>query len=170
VGPYDEWDATNPQSVYGRSKRGGELEADPSSTVVRTSWVFGRYGANMVKTALRLAAEPGELRFVDDQHGCPTCAADLATVIHRVAVDRRPGTFHVTNQGPTTWFGFVQDVLRAAGHDPARVTPVTSEQFKRPAPRPMNSVLDNAALRLSGLALLPDHREPLARVVKELLT
>ncbi len=166
--PYREWDATNPTTVYGRSKRGGEMEMDPSSTVVRTSWVFGRHGSNMVKTALRLAGQPGELRFVDDQRGCPTSAADLASALRILAVDRRPGVFHVTNQGPTTWFDFVRDVLRLAGDDPARVVAVSSAELKRPAPRPMNSVLDNAALRLSGLALLPDHHEPLERLVKEL--
>ncbi len=170
VGPYVEWDAPNPQSVYGHSKRGGELEMDPDSTVVRTSWVFGRHGANMVKTALRLAAQPGELRFVDDQHGCPTSAADLASAIRLLAVERRPGLFHVTNQGATTWFDFVRDILRLAGDDPARVLPATTVELKRPAQRPMNSVLDNAALRLSGLTLLPDHHDPLERVVKELLT
>jgi dTDP-4-dehydrorhamnose reductase len=122
----------------------------------------------MVKTALRLADQPGELRFVDDQRGCPTSAADLASALRILAVDRRPGVFHVTNQGPTTWFDFVRDVLRLAGDDPARVVAVSSAELKRPAPRPMNSVLDNAALRLSGLALLPDHHEPLERLVKEL--
>jgi dTDP-4-dehydrorhamnose reductase len=167
-GPYHEWDTPNPASVYGQSKRGGELEADPSSTVVRTSWVFGRHGANMVKTVLRLAAEPGELTFVDDQRGCPTSAGDLATVIRHLALERLPGMFHVTNQGPTTWYELAREILRQSGGDPARVTPVTTAAFNLPAPRPMNSVLDNAALRLSGLALLPDHREPLARLVKEL--
>jgi dTDP-4-dehydrorhamnose reductase len=167
---YDEWDATNPLSVYGRSKRGGELELDPSSTVVRTSWVFGRHGGNIVKTMLRLSAEPGELAFVDDQHGCPTSAADLAVMIRVLAVDRRPGVFHVTNQGETTWYDLAREVLLQAGRDPARVVPVTTQALNRPAPRPMNSVLDNAALRLSGVALLPDHREPLARLVKELLS
>jgi dTDP-4-dehydrorhamnose reductase len=168
VSPYDEWDATNPLSVYGRSKRGGELALDPSSTVVRTSWIFGRHGANIVKTVLRLAAGPGDLAFVDDQRGCPTSAADLATVIRRLALERAPGVFHVTNQGPTTWFELAREVLRQAGEDPGRVTPVTAAALNRAAPRPMNSVLDNAALRLSGIALLPDHREPLSRLVKEL--
>lgn len=166
-GPYDEWDAPNPESVYGRSKLGGERELDPGATVVRTSWVFGRHGANIVKTVLGLS---GELRFVDDQRGCPTSAEDLAAVICSLAASRMPGTFHVTNQGATSWFGFAQDILRAAGDDPARVVPTTTAALGRPAPRPANSVLDNAALRLSGLPLLPDHREPLQRLVKELLS
>ena len=169
--PYDEWDATNPQSVYGRSKRAAELELDPGWAVVRTSWVFGRHGSNIVKTVLRLAsASPdGELRFVDDQRGCPTAAADLAAVIAPLAVGRFPGTFHVTNQGPTTWFRFARDVLSCAGHDPARVVPVTTAELGRPAPRPANSVLATNALAAVGLSQPPDHHEPLERLVKELI-
>jgi dTDP-4-dehydrorhamnose reductase len=170
VGAYDEWDAPAPASVYGRTKRGGELELDPSWTTVRTSWVFGRHGANFVKTVLRLAAEPGELRMVDDQRGCPTSAADLAAVVRTLAVGRRPGVFHVTNQGPTTWCQLAKDILVGAGDDPARVVPISSADLARPAPRPTNSVLDNAALRLSGIALPPDHHEPLERLVKELMS
>ena len=162
---YDEWDQPNPRSVYGRSKLGGERELDPGSTVVRTSWVFGRHGSNIVKTVLGLQ---GELRFVDDQLGCPTSAADLAGAVRMLVASRAPGVFHVTNQGATTWFDFAREVLRLAGDDPARVSPATTAELGRPAPRPANSVLDNAALRLSGLALLPDHREPLERLVKEL--
>jgi dTDP-4-dehydrorhamnose reductase len=119
--PYVEWDQPNPRSVYGRSKLGGELEvhevAGPSATVVRTAWVSGAHGSNMVKTVLRLAAADPDapLRFVDDQHGCPTFTADLAQAVVRLALDRRPGTFHVTNQGETTWFGFARATLAAAG-------------------------------------------------------
>ncbi|MDQ3385898.1 MAG: dTDP-4-dehydrorhamnose reductase [Actinomycetota bacterium] len=170
-GPYHEWDETGPRSAYGRSKLAGERELDPGSTIVRTSWVFGRHGANMVKTILRLAsAGDDELRFVDDQHGCPTAAADLAGAVHHLVGADRPGTFHVTNQGPTTWFAFAQDVLRLAGEDPGRVRPVATSELDppRPAPRPANSVLDGAALRLSGLPLLRDHHEPLAELVREL--
>ena len=72
----------------------------------------------MVKTVLRLAAEPGELAFVDDQRGHPTFTADLAPMLRRLAVDRRPGLYHVTNQGAVTWFEFAQAVLAAAGQRP----------------------------------------------------
>jgi dTDP-4-dehydrorhamnose reductase len=168
AGAYHEWDATNPTSVYGRSKLGGELELDPGWTTVRTSWVFGQHGANFVKTVLRLAAEPGELRMVDDQRGCPTSAADLAATIRTLALSRLPGVFHVTNQGATTWWQLARDVVALAGGDPARVVPITSGELARPAPRPANSVLDNAALRLSGIALPPDHHDPLEQLVKEL--
>ncbi len=171
--PYVEWDQPNPRSVYGRSKLGGELEvhaaAGPSATVVRTAWVSGAHGSNMVKTVLRLAAaDPhGPLRFVDDQHGCPTFTSDLSRAVVRLALDRRPGTFHVTNQGETTWFGFARATLAAAGYDPDRVEPIATSALDppRPAPRPANSRLDNAALRLSGIPLLPHWTESLARLV-----
>jgi dTDP-4-dehydrorhamnose reductase len=165
--PYVEWDEPHPLSVYGRSKLGGERECPPGSTVVRTSWVCGYSGSNMVKTALRLAESEGPLRFVDDQRGSPTFTADLAPAIATLAADRRPGTFHVTNQGETTWFGFVREVLAAAGHDPERVQACTTDELDppRPAPRPANSVLDNASMRLSGLPLLPDWRDALGRLV-----
>ncbi|HET9691027.1 MAG TPA: dTDP-4-dehydrorhamnose reductase [Acidimicrobiales bacterium] len=172
TGAYLEWDAPNPRSVYGASKLAGEREVltvAPGATVVRTSWVCGPHGHNMVKTALRLADAGGPMRFVDDQHGCPTFTADLAAAVVALGVDRRPGLFHVTNQGPTTWYRFVCDVLAAAGRDPGVVTPITTADYPLPAPRPANSVLDNAALRLSDLPLLADHHEPLARTVRALL-
>jgi dTDP-4-dehydrorhamnose reductase len=174
--PYVEWDPPNPSSVYGRSKLGGEIEvhavAGPSATVVRTAWVNGAHGANMVKTVLRLVrADPdGPLRFVDDQHGCPTFTADLAQAVVRLALDRRPGTFHVTNQGETTWYGFARATLEAVGSDPDRVVPIATSDLDppRPAPRPANSRLDNAALRLSGLPMLPVWTDALARLVRAL--
>jgi len=167
--PYVEWDRPNPQSVYGRSKYAGELEAAlaPDSTVVRLSWVCGRHGSNMVKTILRLAREHETLQFVDDQRGHPTFADDAARMVRRLVTDRRPGVFHVTNQGAVSWFEFARAVLAAAGDDPDRVQPIPTAALRppRPAPRPANSVLDNAALRLSGIPLLPDFREPLGRLV-----
>jgi dTDP-4-dehydrorhamnose reductase len=167
--PYQEWDEPNPLSVYGRSKLAGEQALTPDDTIVRTSWVFSRHGRNMAKTVLALARSSQQpLRFVDDQRGCPTAAGDLAQVVRRLVAERRAGTFHVTNQGPATWLEFAREVLRLAGHDPERVQPVTTAELGRAAPRPPNSVLDNAALRLSGMPLLADWREPLEHIVKEL--
>ncbi|MDP8976161.1 MAG: dTDP-4-dehydrorhamnose reductase [Actinomycetota bacterium] len=168
--PYTEWDQTGPRSMYGRSKLGGELELGPEDLVVRTSWVCGRHGRNFVKTMLRLGVERDEIAVVDDQHGCPTFADDLATAVYRLVTGRLSGTFHVTNQVPTTWYQLAKDALSAAGLDPGKVRPVATADLDppRPAPRPAWSVLDNAALRLSGLPLLPDHRDSLERLVKEL--
>jgi dTDP-4-dehydrorhamnose reductase len=170
--PYREWDATNPLSVYGASKLGGEHELAPSATIVRTSWVCGIVGGNMVKTVLRLArSSDGVLRFVDDQRGSPSVASDLASTLIDLALARRPGIFHVSNAGETSWFGLAQFVLVSAGLDPARVEPIRSSELdaaRYPAPRPANSVLDNTALRLSGLDLLPDWQESIAELVVEL--
>jgi dTDP-4-dehydrorhamnose reductase len=172
--PYVEWDEPHPVQVYGRSKLAGEREVLallPGATVVRTSWVCGRYGHNMVKTVLRLAAGTGTLRFVDDQRGCPTFADELAALLVRLGASRMPGLFHATNQGPTSWFGFVRAVMDAAGEDPERVLPIKTADLDPPlaARRPANSVLDNAALRLLGVPLLADYHEPLERTVKYLL-
>lgn len=169
-GPYLEWDATNPQSVYGASKLAGERELDDGCSVIRTSWVCGYHGANMVKTILRLAAEHETLSFVSDQRGCPSFADDLAAMIARLVVDRRSGIFHVTNAGAVSWYEFAREVLQASGADPDRVRPIATSDLDppRPAPRPANSVLDHGALRLSGLDVMDDFRIPLARLVTRL--
>jgi dTDP-4-dehydrorhamnose reductase len=156
--------------VYGQSKLAGETEAGAGATVVRTSWVSGANGNNIVKTVLRLAAEQPSLSFVDDQIGCPTFTADLAPMVRRLAVARRAGVYHVTNQGAVSWYEFVRDVVSAAGYDPDMVDPIATADLQppRPAPRPANSVLDNVALRESGIPLLRHYREPLGELVEQL--
>ena len=168
--PYVETDATNPQSVYGRSKLEGELAAGPDATIVRTSWVCGATGANMVKTVLRLIETHDSLAFVDDQRGCPTFTADLAPLVRRLADERHRGVFHATNAGAVSWYEFVRDIVGAAGRDPAMVRPIATAELDppRPAPRPANSVLDNAALRTVGIDPLRHYSEPLADLVAEL--
>lgn len=168
--PYVEWDALAPVSVYGRSKAAGEQECDPTATVIRTSWICGRHGANMVKTVIRLAGGEGSLRFVEDQRGCPTEAGDLAGRVVELALERRPGVYHVTNQGEASWYDLARAVVGWVGGDPARVLPIRTEELDPPraAVRPANSVLDNAAMRLAGMPLLPDWRESFERLVHEL--
>jgi dTDP-4-dehydrorhamnose reductase len=171
-GPYQEWDRTNPQSVYGRTKLGGESEIDPGWAIARTSWVCGEHGQNMVKTLLRLAEGDGEVRFVDDQHGHPTFTSDLAPMVAKLAVERVPGVFHTTNQGAVSWFEFAREVFAAAGADPGRVAPIPTAELDppRPAPRPANSVLDDLAWRGHGFTRSRDFREPLAELVRALTT
>jgi dTDP-4-dehydrorhamnose reductase len=157
--------------VYGASKLAGEIEAGPAATVVRTSWVCGAHGNNMVKTVLRLVREQSNLSFVDDQRGCPTFTSDLAPMVRRLAVERRTGLHHVTNQGAVSWFEFVREIVAETGRDPEMVRPIATADLDppRPAPRPANSVLDNAALRLAGVPLLRHHREPLRELVAHLV-
>ena len=174
VGPYAEWDATNPQSVYGASKLAGEGEAlalGAAATVVRTSWVSGEHGNNMVKTIVRLAGERDQLAFVDDQVGHPTFCADLAPMVRRLALDRRSGVHHVTNQGAVSWHEFAQEVVEAMGKPRSMVSPISTAELQpaRPAVRPANSVLDNGVLRAAGLPLLPDFRGSLRSLVNRLV-
>ena len=175
-GAYTEWDATGPISHYGRSKLGGEHEVmsvlGPAATIVRASWVCGRHGANFVKSMLRLANDPQAkpVTVVDDQLGCPTFTADLAVVMRRLAISRMPGLFHVSNSGPVTWFAFAQAIFEAAGAEASRVIPVATVDLlpARPAARPAFSVLDNAALRGSGLAPMPSWEHALHDTVDAL--
>jgi dTDP-4-dehydrorhamnose reductase len=174
--PYVEWDETGPRSMYGRSKLAGEEEvraALPGAAVVRTSWVCGVGGSNMVRAVVELLrTEPDrELAFVDDQRGCPTFTADLAPALRRLAASRAPGTFHVTNAGAVSWYEFVQAIVVAAGGTAAQVRPISTAELDppRPAPRPANSVLDGAAWRGAGFDALPHWSTPLERLVKELL-
>lgn len=170
-GPYVEWDAPNPQSVYGRTKLGGELEIDPGWTIARTSWVAGAHGPNTVATIVGLARGGGAVRFVDDQIGHPTFTADLAPMLLRLGVERAPGTFHTTNQGVVSWHGLAREVFELAGADPDRVEAIRTDQMDppRPAPRPANSVLDDLAWRAHGFEPSRDYREPLAELVATLL-
>jgi len=171
--PYHEWDEPAPQSVYGISKLVGEREAlalGPAAAVVRTAWVCGVHGSNMVKTVMRLAAERDELAFVDDQIGSPTFTHDLAVALRRVALDRMSGVVHATNSSSCSWYEFARLVVAETGRDPSMVTPITTAELQppRPAPRPANSVLDNAVLRMAGFAPMRDFREPLAETVAAL--
>ncbi|MXW43030.1 MAG: dTDP-4-dehydrorhamnose reductase [Acidimicrobiia bacterium] len=168
--PYHEWDQPAPLSVYGASKLAGEQEAGPKATVVRTSWLCGVNGNNVVKTVLELARRGDPLKFVTDQRGSPSFASDVAKIVQTLCSDRRPGVYHVANEGEATWYEFAKEVLLAAGHDPDLVEPITTSELSslRPARRPANSVLDNRALRLAGITQLPHYSESLVRLVKAL--
>ncbi|MGI9604871.1 MAG: dTDP-4-dehydrorhamnose reductase [Acidimicrobiales bacterium] len=168
--PYLESDAPSPASVYGRSKLGGEHAVGPGGLIVRTSWVCGSHGANMVKTILRIAQQHQTLTFVDDQVGKPTFTSDLAAAVVELARDEHTGVMHVTNEGVVSWYDFCRDVLEAAGLDPERVHPCATDELDppRPAPRPANSVLANTRFSGIGMTLLRDFRAPLAETVADL--
>ena len=169
-GPYVESDVPNPQSVYGASKLAGERAVRDVDMIVRISWVCGYHGGNMVKTILRLAETNPTLSFVADQVGHPTFADDAAVGIMRLVDAGCSGVFHLTNQGAVSWYEFAREVLAASGADPDRVKPIATVDLQppRPAKRPKNSVLDNAAMRTAGLVLLDDFRVPLKRLVDRL--
>jgi len=127
----------------------------------------GHNGRNIVRTILELSESDRQLRFVDDQRARPTFCADLAGAILNLADSRLTGVFHVTNNGEASWYEFARAVLASVGKDPARVEPVRTEDLDPPrlARRPAYSVLDNAALRLSGLPMLPHWEDALGRLV-----
>lgn len=144
--PYREDDPLNPLGVYGKSKAVGEIrvrEIIPENhCIVRTQWLFGLHGKNFVDTIVRLSGERDVLTIVDDQIGSPTYAPDLAEALVTLARMRGRGTFHVTNSGSTSWYGFAAKIIELAGRS-AVVEPMKSSELQRPAPRPLFSVLDN---------------------------
>jgi dTDP-4-dehydrorhamnose reductase len=147
-GPYFEDDIPNPLSVYGKSKLLGEQLAGPDALIVRTSWVMGPDGHNMLKTILRLLESPDDLHFVDDQRGCPTFTDDLAEAIIELLEQKAQGIFHVTNAGTVSWYQFACAVALSCGIDSGRIHPTRTSDLKpsRPAPRPSNSELKSQSL------------------------
>jgi dTDP-4-dehydrorhamnose reductase len=169
--PYDEWDAVHPVSEYGRSKLGGErelVEHSSSWAVVRTSWVFGRKGTDLVSWAFD-TYDKGELTGVlADQVSVPTYAPDLAELLARFATQRRRGLFHVTSGSEAvTRHELICTALADRGVDASGIEPIDASQLVRPARRPPMSAMDNRALRLAGLPGLRPWREAVAEYVKE---
>jgi dTDP-4-dehydrorhamnose reductase len=124
---------------------------------VRTAWLYGVPGPNFVTAILargRQLGPDGELKVVSDQRGTPTSTLALAPQLLALAGTEAFGTYHATCQGETTWYEFAGLILAAAGIE-VRVTPCTTAEFPRPAPRPANSVLENRLLRVAGLDLMP---------------
>ncbi len=171
--PYEPDDAaTDPASVYGRTKLSGERRArvvDPGATVVRTAWVYtgGAGDTDFVATMRRLAHERDSLTVVDDQLGSPTYAVDLARGLWEL-IGRGAGrgaVLHATNAGQTTWCGLAKAVFAQDGLDPGRVVPCTTADFPRPAPRPAYSVLSSRSWTRAGLTPLRDWRDALVEAL-----
>lgn len=168
--PYKENDNTNPQSVYGKSKRAGEQFTQEISTkyfIVRTSWVYGQHGNNFVKTMLKLSKEHNQLKVVADQIGSPTYTLDLANFLAKLIVTHKYGIYHATNSGTCSWYEFAKAIFEE--NDIAvRVNPCHTEEFPRPAPRPKYSVLDHGAIRENGFEDLRHWREALHHFLSQL--
>lgn len=151
---YKENDLTHPINVYGKSKEQGEQllvstmssMSSPQSRyfIVRSSWLYGHYGKNFVKTILQLAQKQDEISVVNDQQGCPTYTKDLASGIKQILMHQPhpypSGIYHITNQGNCTWYEFAQEIKRITNIK-VRVIPITSNELKRAAQRPMCSIL-----------------------------
>lgn len=180
--PYVEEDATGPTGVYGASKLAGEqavLEEQGNSAVLRIAWVYSPFGANFVKTMLRLGAEREEIGVVADQRGNPTSALDIADGVLQVAANLFRGTdqtqrgvFHMTADGEASWAEFAEAIFAASaeeGGPVARVRHIGTADYPTPARRPANSRLDSSKLdRVHGVRL-PEWRPSMKRVVRRLL-
>jgi dTDP-4-dehydrorhamnose reductase len=154
--PYDADAPPAPRSAYGRTKAAGEwgVRAEaPDHLILRTAWLYGAHGPCFPRTMVRLAGDRDSLDVVDDQVGQPTWTRDVADLALRLIEAGAPaGTYHATSTGQTSWFGFARASVSAAGIDPERIRPTTSEKFVRPAPRPAYSVLGHDALSAVGVA------------------
>jgi dTDP-4-dehydrorhamnose reductase len=180
--PYQETDETNPSSVYGHSKLVGEEQIrviHPRHVILRTSWVYSPYGANFVKTMLRLGAEREEVSVVSDQLGNPTSALDIAEALikisERLSQDNSEtlyGTFHMSGGGEASWADVAQAIFERAetrGRKPVRVRRILTQDYPTAAKRPANSRLDNTKLeRVYGLKL-SSWRSSLVTCVDQLL-
>ncbi|KRE86366.1 NAD(P)-dependent oxidoreductase [Paenibacillus sp. Soil766] len=167
---YREDDETNPQSVYGKSKRAGEqhvLSLSKKHFIVRTSWVYGMYGNNFVKTMLNLAKTRDSIKVVSDQFGSPTYAVDLALFLEQLIETDHYGIYHASNSGVCSWYDFACVIFEESGVS-IKVEPCTTEEFPRPAPRPRNSSMEHGAIRRIGFKDLRAWREGLRAFLKEL--
>lgn len=154
--PYAVDHPKSPVNAYGRTKHRGEEQLEDSEVdhlLIRTSWVYAPWGKNFVKTMARMMKERDTLNVVDDQRGRPTHVTGLAERTLQLLRQKARGTFHITDGGECTWFGFAQAIAEAIDAK-CTINPCTSAEFPRPAPRPAYSVLDTSrADELLGPAL-----------------
>lgn len=149
--PYREDQPTCPNSVYGRTKLAGELEAQrycPRTLIIRTAWLYSPHGNNFVKTMLRLGREKESLGVIFDQVGTPTYARDLAAVIF-TAIEKGivPGVYHFSNEGLCSWYDFTKAIHRLANITTCNVRPLHTAEYPTPAARPHYSVLDKTKIK-----------------------
>lgn len=176
--PYTESDDTGPLNVYGASKLAGEQAVASildEHIILRTSWVFGLHGNNFVKTMLRLGKVRAELGVIDDQHGGPTAAEDIADTILRLCGSIRAGRqtwglFHYSGQPTTTWFGFacaIFDRAKSMGFDlGVSVKPIPTRDYPTPATRPKSTILDCNRIKNRYNIDQPDWRERLDAIIR----
>ncbi|HHW38559.1 MAG TPA: dTDP-4-dehydrorhamnose reductase [Bacillales bacterium] len=163
--PYHEFAPVSPINVYGSSKLAGEMyvrDFHSKFFIVRTSWVFGGYGNNFVKTMLHLSKEKDQLKVVNDQIGSPTYTVDLSTCIMQLMESDKYGIYHVSNSGSCSWYEFAREIFSQTKNK-IELEPCTTEEFPRPAKRPIYSVLDHMGLRINGFDPIPDWKDGLTR-------
>ena len=170
--PYVETDTPSPDSVYGSTKLAGELGVQKfckRAMVIRTAWLYSTFGNNFVKTMIRLGKERAELGVVFDQIGTPTYAGDLAKAI-MTAVEKgiKPGVYHFSNEGVTSWYDFTKAIHRIAGITTCKVHPIHTSEYPTPANRPHFSVLDKTKIKETYDMEIPYWEDSLHKCIEKL--
>ncbi len=168
--PYTEDMPVSPTSIYGKSKRAGEeelLKANPTSIIIRTSWLYSSFGNNFVKTMLRLGNERDSLNVVFDQVGTPTYAADLATAIMSIIDGGKweSGIYHFSDEGVCSWYDFTKTIHKLAGIQ-CDVKPIETKDYPAKTPRPYYSVLNKAKIKSTYGINIPHWEESLIHCLK----
>lgn len=170
--PYVETDIPNPQSVYGQTKLNGELAIQQikpaNSIIIRTSWVYSKFGNNFVKTILNLVKERDEISVVADQIGSPTNAVDLAQTILQIlpkVENKTVETYHYTNDGVCSWFDLANEIIKIAKIN-CKVNPITTLEYPTMAKRPAFSVMDKRKIKELYKLNIPNWQESLVRMLK----
>ena len=188
--PYIETDEVNPVSVYGKSKLAGEeaiRQVGLPHLILRTSWVYGAYGKNFLKTILRLAAERDNLRIVGDQFGAPTSSESIAEAVVKLvsvwqaAQENQTGTYHFTNTGEISWHDFSCEIINQYNElikekdwpvlkaSMEHIAAITTADYPTPAARPANSCLNNAKLKQVFNVQMPTWQQGLQQVMQNLV-
>ncbi len=170
--PYKEDDPVNPQSIYGASKLEGEkhaMQLNPDTLVIRSSWLYSRYGKNFVKTMRKLMSEKEEIHVVNDQVGSPTYAADLAEVILQIIQSGKwvPGIYHFSNEGQVSWYDFAVAIREQTGSS-CRIHGIPSASYPVAAKRPFFSVLDKSKICITYGIQLHGWKERLKSCLKQM--
>lgn len=161
---------TKPINVYGATKRAGELRClklNPEAIIIRTSWVYSRFGNNFVKTMQRLLQERDTISVVNDQIGSPTYAADLAQVMMDIVTAQEwiAGMYNYSNEGEVSWFEFVLAIQEIGGYS-CEVKGIPSSAYPTPAKRPAFSLLDKTKIKTAFGVFVPNYKDSLAVCLK----
>lgn len=169
--PFEVNDKKNPQNIYGKSKLLGEAAVKKHLSkyfIVRTSWVFGEKNTNFIHTMLRLSETRSEVSVVCDQVGSPTYSKDLARLLCDMIITEKYGEYHARNDGFCSWNQLAEETFRIAGKD-VRVNPVTSEEYKTAAKRPLNSRLSMAAVKENGFTPLQHWKDAVKEYLRNII-
>lgn len=169
--PYNEYKTPNPENIYARSKYWGELYVERLLNkfyIVRSAWLYGKYGENFASKILSLAKKQKEISVVNDQIGSPTYTKDLAKAIKHLIGTGLYGTWHITNGGQCSWYEFAKEILKQQSIKNVTVKPIDSVRLSRPAKRPAFSVLDNYLWHLHGFSPLRNWKDALIEFMGEI--